>query len=214
MDMNKAKAHQRYRDKSEKIVPGVTTIPGILNKPALVKWANNLGLQGIDSSKYVDETAQIGTLAHYLIECWLKSIDPDLSDYSPNQITPAVNAVQKFHNWRENNKFEVIESETMLVSEKKKFGGAIDCYCLLNGKKTLLDFKTSKAIYPEHQMQASAYEYLLVDNGRQVEDVRILRIGRDETEGFEDFQIVNRKKLFKVFNHCLAIYNLKKELKA
>ena len=62
-------AHTRYKTSDGQIVPGASTITGLLNKPMLVKWANNLGLQGIDSSKYTDKAASIGTLIHYLVEC-------------------------------------------------------------------------------------------------------------------------------------------------
>ena len=41
------RAHQRYKIEDGTIVPGVTTVVGILNKPALVPWANKLGLEGI-----------------------------------------------------------------------------------------------------------------------------------------------------------------------
>ena len=54
----RAKPHTVYRTADGQRVPGVTTVLGILNKPALIKWANNLGLQGIDSATYVDETAR------------------------------------------------------------------------------------------------------------------------------------------------------------
>lgn len=211
--MNKAKAHTRYRNKDNLIVPGVTTVLNILNKPALVKWANNLGLQGIDSSKYVSETAQIGTLAHYIIECHIKQVEPDLSDYSQTQIDQASNAVIKFFDWEEENNPGYILSELPLVSDKYQFGGTIDCYCILNDKHTLLDFKTSKALYSEHKTQVCAYAVLLVENGYQLDDVRILRIGRDEEEGFEDHKVGKRTTRWKLFKHCLEIYRLNKVLK-
>ena len=74
-------------------MPGVTPILGILNKPALIVWANRLGLQGIDSTKYRDELADIGVLAHYLIMCDLTGETADVSDYSKNQIDQAENAL-------------------------------------------------------------------------------------------------------------------------
>ena len=49
--MGKTAAHIRYKTTDGTIVPGVTTILGILNKPALVRWANQLGLRGIDWEK-------------------------------------------------------------------------------------------------------------------------------------------------------------------
>ena len=50
----RAKAHTAYKTAGGQRVPGVTTVLGVINKPALVPWANQLGLQGINSSTYVD----------------------------------------------------------------------------------------------------------------------------------------------------------------
>ena len=36
------KTHTRYYLQDGTLVPGSTTVTGLLNKPALVKWANNL----------------------------------------------------------------------------------------------------------------------------------------------------------------------------
>ena len=209
----KVRTHTRYRLKDNSIVPGVTTITGILNKPALVKWANNLGLQGIDSMKYVDEKASIGTLAHYMIECHLKGEKPDLSDYTPNQISQAENSVLKFFDWEKENKFKVIGVEMKLVSEKLKVGGCCDLYAELNGKKTLIDLKTSKGIFPEMITQVAGYKLLLEENNYEVEDVRILRIGREESEGFEDHKAVMLDLHRDRFLHCLEIYNINKLLR-
>ncbi|GAI86127.1 unnamed protein product, partial [marine sediment metagenome] len=48
----------------EKLIKPERKTIGVLNKPALVPWANNLGLQGINVKDYVDDKADIGTLAH------------------------------------------------------------------------------------------------------------------------------------------------------
>lgn len=209
----KVEAHQRYYLKDGTLVPGVTTILQVLNKPALVKWANKMGLQGIDTSKYKDKMAEIGTIAHYLIECDVKGEKPILDDYAPADIDKAENSLLSFYEWQKNHKLEVIFSEKQLVSETYRYGGTVDCYAKLDGKYTLIDFKTSNAIYPEMIIQLSAYKNLLEEAGHKVEEVRILRIGRDETEGFEERKETNLEKHFELFLHCLAIYNLKKELK-
>jgi len=206
--MKKAKRHTIYKNKDGVEVPGTTTVTGVLAKPALIIWANRLGLQGYEVEKWVDELADVGTLAHYLIECDLKKIPPDLSDYSPNQIDLAENAVLKFYEWQEQNKFKKIESELQLVSEKYQFGGTCDIYCELNGKKCLIDLKTSKAIFEEHYLQVAAYRQLLIENGYPVEVVRILRIGRDESEGFEDRIVPFLDLYWEKFLACLRIYQI------
>jgi len=209
----RVKAHTRYRTANNSIVPGVTTITGILNKPALVKWANNLGLQGIDSSKYVDEKASIGILAHYMIECHAKNEKPDMGDYTPNQISLAENSVIKYLDWEKENELKVIGVEMKLVSESLKFGGCCDIYAELNGKKTLIDLKTSKGIYPEMITQVAGYKRLLEENGHAVEDVRILRVGREESEGFEDHRATMLNLHDQRFLCCLEIYTINKLLR-
>ena len=209
----KSRAHTIYKLEDGVRVPGVTTVLGILNKPALVKWANNLGLQGIDSSKYRDEMADIGTLAHKMILNYFNKEETDTTDYSENQIDLAENCLLSFWEWEKGHSIEVIMAEKQLVSEGYGFGGTIDCFCVLDGQPTLLDFKTGKAIYPEMIYQLAAYEQLIVEAKYTIADCRILRIGRDEDEGFEERATGKLAKQFELFRHCLSIYNLQKEIK-
>ena len=216
--MGKSTAHQIYKLKDGTRVPGCTTITGVMNKPALVRWANNLGLKGIDSSKYVDDLASIGTLAHKLVEnhinTFLKGpIDADFKDYTANQMSLAENAVLKFFTWEKENKVEYLKSELQMVSEKHRFGGCCDIYAKLNGKATLIDLKTAKGVYGEHFTQVAGYKLLLEENGYPVEDVRILRIGREEVEGFDDVSVPLIEKHQERFLVCLQLYNLNKQLK-
>jgi len=204
------KAHTRYYTRDGTLVPGTTTITGILAKPALITWANNMGLQGINTNKYVSEAAAIGTLAHYLVQCHLQGSEPDTSLYSAEQLDKAENALLSFYEWLNTRELEPILLEEPLVSERYRFGGTVDCYCLLDDIPTLLDFKTGSGIYPEMHYQVAAYKQLLTEHGHQVENVRILRIGRDETEGFEDRQIRDCERSWQIFKHCLEIYRLRK----
>ena len=215
----KAKAHTIYKLKDGTGVPGVTTLTGVMDKPALVAWANKIGLEGIKVREYVDDLARIGTLAHYMVECHVKSLigeksEPDLSDYTPNQIDLAENAFLKFLEWEKCRKVEYLACELSLVSEKHRFGGTVDLLAKVNGTRTLIDLKTCKAIYDEMETQVGGgYKLLLEENGFVIDDVRILRIGRDETEGFEDKPVrkldLHRKRILL----CRELYELNKEIK-
>ena len=207
-----SKAHIRYKTGDGKVVPGATTITGLLNKPYLIKWANNLGLEGIDSSTYTDEAAKVGTLAHALIQADLQGEQLDMRQFSPAQVDLAENAVLSFFEWKKRHSIEPIYCEVPFVSEIMKYGGTVDCYCKLDGKPTLLDFKTGKAIYEEYFVQLAAYAELLREAGHPVEECRILRVGRDDTEGFEERSVADTSKWFEVFRHLLDVYYLKKEL--
>lgn len=207
-----SRAHVRYKTSEGKIVPGATTITGLLNKPFLVTWANRLGLEGIDSSTYTDEAAKVGTLAHALIQADLQDDTIDRNLYSPQQMDLAENAVLSFFEWKSHHQIEVIFCEKQMVSDTMLYGGTVDCYCKLDGKPMLLDFKTGKAIYEEYFVQLAAYAELLRENGYPVEQVRILRVGRDETEGFEERSVADTRKWFEIFKKLLDIYYIKKEL--
>jgi hypothetical protein len=193
-------------------VPGVTTICGLLDKPFLKTWANNIGLQGIKMREYVDDKAQMGTLAHQMVQDYLEGNKTDFTDYSKEQIDKAENALISFYEWEKEQDIEIIEMETHLVSDEMLIGGTIDCYCKLNGKNTLLDFKTGKAVYQDYYMQVAAYKALLEEQGKEIEQVAILRIGRDETEGFDFVTVDNTVRYFEVFQHLNEVYKLKKIL--
>lgn len=211
-----AKAHTRYyiEENGKKVrVPGTTTITGVLAKPVLKYWANKIGLQGIDVRKYVDAAARVGTLAHEMVEYYLAGERLDLSDYTPNEVKGAKRAFRKFIVWAKPHNIKPLLLEYPLVSKTHRFGGTIDFYGDLDGLPTLLDIKTSKALYPEHFLQVAAYALLLEANDHYVARVYILRIGRDEGEGFEERKIDNLNKRWELFRHCLEVYRLTKELK-
>jgi len=207
-----SKAHIRYKTSDGKIVPGATTITGLLNKPYLIRWANQLGLEGIDSSTYTDEAAKTGTLAHAMIQADLQGTQLDLSQFSPVQVDLAENACLSWYEWKKHHEVVPVHCEVPFVSDRMGYGGTVDCYCMLDGKPTLLDFKTGKAIYPEYFVQLAAYAELLREAALPVDETRILRVGRDATEGFEERSVSDTRKWFEIFQHLLGIYYLKKEL--
>lgn len=212
--LKNVKAKSRYRTISGEIVPGVTTVLGVLNKPALIHWSWDLGMQGIDYRKFRDKLASIGTLAHYLIECDIKKESPDLEAYSQEEVDLAENCLLSYYEWKRGKDIFPVMSEGQLVSEKYKYGGTIDLYGSVDGTLNLVDFKTGKAIYPEMIAQLAAYLQLLTEHGCNVKKVRILRIGRDEKEGFEE-QIKTPAQLrpyWRLFQHCLKVYQLQKEI--
>jgi len=219
-----------YKNKAGDKVPSVTTVLGVLDKPALKFWANKIGLEGIKMSEYVDDKAIIGTTAHYIVECYLTGEKEDFSKIpkvTPEQIEQARKCANKFFEWENcQAEFVPIANELQLVSENYQFGGTIDCVAVLNGKLTLIDFKTCNAIYNEPYFQTSAYKVNLEENFKviqpilkekgynfdKIENVVILRIGRNEEEGFEYIEIPEhiQETSFSTFLKCLGLHHLVK----
>jgi len=212
----KAKQHIVYKNSEGKRVPGVTTITGVLNKPALVPWANKLGLKGIEVSKYVDDLAIIGTLAHYMVECHINKQEPTLDDYSKNQIDSAETCFLKYLDWESKQDIRYLGTEVQLVSNKYQFGGTLDIPMCLDGINTLVDLKTCKGIYGDHFLQVGGGYMLVADESSlDLAQAGILRIGRSEDEGIEaEYKpIPNIERYKSFFIKCIEIYQLKKELK-
>ena len=204
------KAKVSYKNAAGNTIPSTTTATGILDKPALVRWANRMGLQGIDSNKYKDILADIGTLSHYFVTCRLQDEIPEVDEFTPEQVNSAQICYKKYVDWENRNPVTPILIEEPLVSEIYQYGGQPDLYGVSNGIFLLADFKTGGGIYPEMIYQVAAYRQLLSENGFPVGKVVILRIGRDENEGVDE-KIISEHELdngFEIFTHCLEIYRL------
>jgi len=193
-----------------KKVPGITTIIDVMSKPSLVYWANQIGLEGHKYSEYRSKEAEAGKLIHKMIEQFLKigKIDFEYlkNIYTPQQIAYCKNKAQHFFNWVKTQDFKIIESEIRLTSDW--FCGTLDLYCELNGKKTIIDIKTSKKCFLEAHTQVVAGAMLLRHNEYEVDDYKIIRIGRSkEEEDFEVIQVQDIELHENRFEACLNLYN-------
>lgn len=217
--MPKTEAHQLYRLADSTLVPGVTTVLGVLAKPALIPWAYKCGRDGIDLDKYRDEKAEIGHLAHQMILDHFRGEKTVTDDYSKNQIDAAENAFLSFLEWAKHHTIEPVLIEEQLVSEKYHFGGTFDFLGVIDGKLTLLDFKTGKALYDEYWYQLAGYNILVMENYPglgPIERLKLVRIGRDEDEGFEEPERgpgLVMSLCESIFLHALGIYQDLKEMK-
>lgn len=215
----KTKIHTKYTNIAGNTIPSVTTVlSNVLAKPALLDWAWKCGKDGLDYRKVRDDAGSIGTLAHYLILCHFKNEKPDLSDYTPEQVSKAENSLLKFHEWKKQNIVEPLWVEKPLISEEYQYGGTIDLLAKVNGQMCLVDFKSGKGIYEEMTYQLAAYENLITENNpsgcyNPLDKSMILRIGKDETLDFEIKSWTDLHNEFEIFKNCLSIYNLKKHIK-
>jgi len=210
---NKTKAHIRYKNIEGKVVPGATTIIGLLAKPQLIIWANRLGLQGIDSTKYRDDKGDIGTLAHKMILADLKREEVDTSEYSKEQIEQAENSFLSWLEWRKNRDIKPSLLEIPLVSEVHQFGGTPDFIGFVDGFLTLMDYKTG-GIYKEAYIQMCAYNRLINENkGMTIDRAIVLGIPRTPDEDFKEVMYTNFHTGWEIFTRLNGVYQLLKEVK-
>jgi hypothetical protein len=194
-----------------KLVPGVTTITGPVGFPSEVAsaWAAKecvgflnakIGARKSVSAsvlrKWLPEAkgaykrkstaaADHGTEAHDCIE---KYVDQVISTGFRSVHLPvsveATEAVLAFQDWEQEHNPQWLASELVVGSLVHEFGGKLDALAVLDGKLTLVDFKTSNHISDSYYLQTAGYALALKEMGAEVEDRLILRI--DKTgKGFE-----------------------------
>lgn len=187
----KYSAHAEYINDNDIEVPSATTILKILNKPSLVRWANYLGFKRKDVKQVLEESSFLGTTMHQIIYAYLTKkylILINGRQYYKDIISICMN---NFLEWNKTHKIEPIFMEEKFVNDK--FGGTTDFYGLVDNKKTILDFKTSKKPYASMFLQLAAYCMLLEEKNYEVAQVGIIIVNE---KGYNE-KFIQRKDLDK-----------------
>ena len=209
-------AHTIYKNESGKRLKSVTTIiNGNLgwNKGNLLGWTRKHCLNGEDSLKLLKEAGRIGTLAHIMIEEFIKGGSVCLDEYNPSEISQAKNSYYGFYQWFVDNNVTFHETELKLVSEEYQFGGTFDAICEVNGKLVICDWKTSTGVYDEFLIQLGAYRQLIKENlGYDIRGAILLRLDKEEKGIYEEhhYKIKDLNWGWKIFKLLLKIQENKR----
>jgi hypothetical protein len=85
--------------------------------------------------------------------------------------------VEAFLEWEGEAKPQYLASERKVLSREHRFVGTLDLLAELDGKRTLIDIKSSNRIYAEHWLQTAAYQVALEEeDGEAVEQRAILHL--------------------------------------
>lgn len=216
---------QPYKHKGHR-VPGVTTILGqnlAWNKGALMGWAYNQGKAGLPLYEARDKAADIGTIAHEMVECAIHGHPFDESKYLPEHVAHAKVAFEGWLDFRDEKDFTVIATENSLVAPieidgmELAFGGTLDIAAIsVRGKRTraIVDLKTSNGVYNDYLLQIAAYGYLWDYHhpDEKIERYSLLRIGKNDGS----FHYHSWPELFDewmAFKHLLVVEFMRQKIK-
>lgn len=215
-------SHQ-YRINGDRI-PSVTGICGIVDKSnQLIMWAVKLYKEYLLQHETITtsiveewskrrrevskEATDIGTIVHDYCEWFACGVDMPMPD-----IPQALNGIQWFlSRYREHN-IKFLHTERLIYSKKHNYCGKFDALIERDGKKCLVDFKTSKGFYPlEMGMQLAAYRAAYEEEmGEAIDAQYILRFDK-ETGNFEIHACPDHDKDFEAFLAALILTKRKKE---
>lgn len=216
--------------------PSVTTITGILDKPALLGWAANCAVdfikERLDEIKdpidvhkgedileqarkaYTikrDSAADAGTQCHHAIQMYIEGHDP----YPSMQCDEALNGYKAFLAWEELNHVEWLESEVTVYSVNHGYAGRFDAIAKVNGHRFLIDFKTSKGVWDEHRYQVCAYRQayneMLREGQEPIENLAVLHLDKSSAEPNFIPLLNNIDRYTNLFNSLCMVYYLLKD---
>jgi hypothetical protein len=153
------------------LVPSVTTVLKLLDKPALVTWAVGQAIEAAwrlpltaeadpkehlrvtreEANRYRDWAAEIGTKIHLGIETG-QAVEPEVDEI-----------VQAFGQWVATSPLVIHEAERRFVSPLG-YAGTVDAFGTWHGQPAIVDYKTQDfddvkdvTFWDEHVLQLSGY---------------------------------------------------------
>jgi ATP-dependent exoDNAse (exonuclease V) beta subunit len=176
----------------------------------------------LQSSKYAykkecEAACNIGTTAHDAVEKFLRSLmdNKEAEKHAENleaiiatMIDEEANAFSAFIDWYNKHTPQVVALETAI--EGIGYGGRLDAVMILDGRVTLVDFKTSKGFYDQYPMQLAAYVYAYNAKAKklgepQITNCVVLRLDkRDGKWELRDYSAQFNKSLAEFM--CLASF--------
>lgn len=157
------------------VLPSVTTAQKIMDKPAIVPWAQGIvaeaaidhradiegwiAVGGRDGAVELlrkaavtkrDKAANVGSEVHALAE----NIARGQPIVIPQELAGFVAAYQR---WIADFQPEFLAAEEMVANLEYGYAGTLDGLVRIAGETWLLDWKTSKGVYPETSLQLAAY---------------------------------------------------------
>lgn len=130
-----------------------------------------------------DKSADTGTAGHKWIQRHIDGFEDPLP-----QDPEMLNIVQGFLAWKKEAKPIWLACELQVGSEEHNYAGILDGLVSINGTNTLIDFKTSKAIKPEYNIQLAGLCICLEEMGFRVDVRAILHLPK---EGKYEYRVIN-----------------------
>lgn len=218
---------------------GVTSVLGVIAKPALIQWAADQAVNYIEDNfptaeeiingtktfapifaearlahrKKKEKAGDWGTRIHEIIEQHVKYGPIDLLSF-PVTEADKLHVYRKFTDWVADNNVKFLMSEKNVWSESLWIGGICDFVAEINGKKYIGDFKTSSGIWNEAFFQIAAYDLCLQEMGEYTEEeiAGYIVVNLRKDGGFQTKITTDKLSNQVAFKSALSLYKVIKSL--
>lgn len=164
-----------YQDEDGRHWPSATTILEAFPKPyQLLQWMKEVGKQ---SDEIRDAAGRRGSTVHNLTDLYDQGLEVSLlgDGSQPQYSLEEWSMFERYVDFstRFNPEHHLIEQQ--VICPELGFAGTLDRICTIEGRKLLVDIKTSNGIYDTYWLQLAAYrKAAYVNMGVEVDGVGIL----------------------------------------
>jgi hypothetical protein len=160
-------------------------------------------------TKELAKASEIGSQAHALIEWTLKAKLLQQPGPAPRVSDKAQWSFMAWEDWAKSVKLKPLYVEQVVYSRRFGYAGTLDLLAEVDGKLTVVDWKTGKAVYAEAHLQNAAYRQAIreMGHGNPVQGI-IVRLPKVDTD--PEFQAVvadQEKFSFDAFLHAFELWN-------
>jgi hypothetical protein len=180
---------------------GRELVPPVMPRSAyLATLLSKLG-QVKAHQKELAKAGEIGSQTHRLIEWTMRTALGNDAGPKPVVSDKALWGFMAFEDWAKSVSLKPVLIERTVYSKTHGYAGTMDLLARVNGAMTLIDFKTSKGIYPESFLQSVAYQVAMIEMGYLPPTAGlVVRLPKIETDpAFEVATVPPVTELFPVF---------------
>lgn len=214
-----------YVEESGTVLKGTTTVIGKVIAKNLSFWAakcaSDLVMERLKPGQVLDEmeinkicydatrahvtirdtAADAGSFVHDWLHNMVKDTELDLPVNESMRV-----ACEAARNWYRRHVIEVVMAEQSLMSKKMLMAGTPDLVCYMNGKLTIVDWKTGKGLYYDQLIQLAFYALMFEEEfGIKIEQFVLVNASiKSPFKTFTTTQVTKLKLQAK------AVYNLYK----
>jgi len=134
----------------------VTRVLDIIAKPEFYRWYAKYGWDYCIN--YRDDRAAFGTRVHKEIQNWLENKKVWIDNEEMGKVFDI------FKMWYDIHDFKVENLEVHLFDDEMEVAGTCDYGGMFDGKRMILDWKTSKKVYDNYKLQIAVYLYMYEKN--------------------------------------------------
>lgn len=195
---------RRYVTPEGNSYPSITTVLSLNPAPELLAWQQRIGE---DEAKRISHRAAArGTFIHEQAEHWLKGIPRPIASINNmlygdlwRSFVPVVDKIG-----------DVFALEAGLYSDYLKIAGTVDCVGMWEGKRSIIDFKTSSRVklaedIENYWMQCAAYAVMWEERTKQPITQLVVLIAVDNNSPL--VYTGHRDKWIKQFMHLRKEYS-------